>query len=87
MTIVKLVQVLCDNQSVISIVKNSIHRDRTKYVEIDKHFIKEKLEGVFQLSYTPTNSQVADILTKALPMRTFDELSYKVGLNNIYNPA
>ena len=82
------VQVLCDNQSAISIAKNRVHHDRTKHVEIDKHFIKEKIEeGAFKLSYTPTNSQVVDIFTKALPRRIFDELSCKLGLNNIFIPA
>ena len=82
------VLVLCDNQSAISIAKNPVHHDRTKHVEIDRHFIKEKLEeGVFKLIYTPTSNQVADILTKTLSRRIFDELSYKLALNNIFNPA
>jgi len=36
----ELVQVLCDNQSAISIAKNMVHHDRTNHVEIDRHFIK-----------------------------------------------
>ena len=45
----ELVQVLCDNQSAISIAKNPVHHDRTKHVEIDRYFIKEKIEkGVFE---------------------------------------
>ena len=79
---------LCDNQSAISIAKNPVHHDWTKHVEIDRHFIKEKLEeGVFKLIYTPTSNQVGDILTKALSRRIFDELSCKLGLNNIFNPV
>ena len=33
-----------DNQAPISIAKNPVHHDRTKHVEIDRHFIKEKIE-------------------------------------------
>ncbi|KAL6321725.1 hypothetical protein AAG906_031238 [Vitis piasezkii] len=48
-----------------------LYRDN-QHVEIDRHFIKEKIEeGVFKVSYTPTNCQTADILTKALARVNF----------------
>ena len=33
-----------DNKSAIEIANNPVQYDRTKHVEIDKHFIKEKIE-------------------------------------------
>ncbi|KAL5567178.1 hypothetical protein UlMin_030342 [Ulmus minor] len=72
----------------ICIAKNLVHHDRTKHVEIDRHFIKEKVEeGSINLIYTPTGLQTADILTKALPRSNFEDLSSKLGMINIYNPA
>ena len=35
----------CDNKAAISIVHNPVQHDQTKHVEIDRHFIKEKLEA------------------------------------------
>lgn len=34
----------CDNKAAITIAHNPANHDRTKHVEVDKHFIKEKIE-------------------------------------------
>jgi len=42
----------CDNTSAIAIVNNPVQHDRTKHVEIDRHFIKQKLEaGIIYVSF------------------------------------
>jgi hypothetical protein len=57
----------CDNQSAISIANNAMQHDRTKYVEIDRSFIKEKLDNeLLGLSHVVTEEQVADCLIKGL---------------------
>ena len=83
----KPAKMLCDNQATIRIAKNPLHHDRTKHIEIDRHFIFEKIEKqIVQLAYIPLRQQVANILTKALLRTNFEELSHKLGLHNIYNP-
>ncbi|KAK2647149.1 hypothetical protein Ddye_022344 [Dipteronia dyeriana] len=79
------IQLLYDSQSAINIPKNPIHQDRTKHVEINRHFIREKIEGeVIKPVYIPSNLQTADILTKALPRAHFEDLSCKLGLEGEY---
>ena len=65
-------QLYCDNKAAINIAHNPVHHDRTKHVEVDRHFIKEKLEtGVICLVYIPTGQQIADMLTKGIPGHEF----------------
>lgn len=57
----------------INIAHNLVHHDRTKHMEIDRHFIKEKVEeGIINLSYVSTKFQEADLINKALPKLGFE---------------
>ena len=57
----------CVNKIVISIANNLVQYDRTKYVDVDRHFIKDHLnQGTIDLSFIFSQTQLADILTKAV---------------------
>nr|GEU92840.1 zinc finger, CCHC-type [Tanacetum cinerariifolium] len=58
---------MCDNKAAIQISKNLVQHDITKHVEVDRHFIREKLEaGIIELPFVKSSDQLADILTKAV---------------------
>jgi hypothetical protein len=62
----------CDNKAAIAIAHNPIQHDRTKHVEIDRHFIKENLEAkIIWFPFVKSEDQLADILTKAVSSREF----------------
>ena len=78
----------CDNKAAISMALNPIQHERSKHVEIDRHFIREKVEeGVICLTYLPTNLQTADVLTKGLLKPVFESCISKLDIINIYDPT
>ena len=59
--------VWCDDISTISLTKNPIFHGWRKHIEIDVHFIKEKVANrSLEIRYINTIDQVADLFTKGL---------------------
>ncbi|CAN6716351.1 unnamed protein product [Malus baccata var. baccata] len=73
----------CDNVSAISLALNPVFHARTKYVEIDYHYIRELvLIKLLQVQYLNTQFQVADIHTKSLSKVRFQYLQSKLSLGS-----
>ena len=78
----------CDNKAAISIAHNSVQHDRTKHIEVDRHFIKENIEaGIVCTPFVSTKDQTADILTNGLFRPVFELLVSKLGMYDIYMPT
>ncbi|BBG93508.1 ABC-2 type transporter family protein, partial [Prunus dulcis] len=78
----------CDNKAAIAIAQNPVQHDRTKHVEVDRHFIKQKLEAkVFQFPFVKSEDQLADILTKAISSKAFHNSLDQLGIGDIYAPT
>ncbi|CAM8914983.1 unnamed protein product [Rhodiola kirilowii] len=66
--------VYCDNISAIYLSGNPVQHQRTKHIEMDIHFVREKVaRGQVRVLHVPSRSQIADIFTKGLPLVLFDD--------------
>jgi len=73
-----------DNQGAIALAKNPQFHARTKHIDIQHHFVREKqAEGEVDVQYTPTERQIADGLTKALPKDVFEAFRKALGLERV----
>ena len=64
-----------------ALAANPIYHARTKHIELDVHFVREKvLKKQLEIRYVPSSNQIADCLTKSLMHHTFHFLSDKLGV-------
>ena len=58
------------------------HR-RTKHIEIDIHFVREKVAlGEVRVLHVPSSHQYADIMTKGLPVQLFTDFRSSLGVRD-----
>jgi hypothetical protein len=66
--------VYCDNVSAVYLSTNPVQHRRTKHIEVDIHFVRDKVQvGEVRVLHVPTTLQFADVFTKGLNTGPFRE--------------
>jgi hypothetical protein len=82
------ITLLCDNESAIKIPYNPYERSRTKYIDIQHHFLRDHaIKGDIVILYVGTNDQLDDIFTKPLDEKRFHELRSELNIIDSCNVA
>ncbi|WKA07496.1 hypothetical protein VitviT2T_025316 [Vitis vinifera] len=82
------IRLFCDNKVACDIAHNPVQHDRTKHVDVDRFFIKEKLDDkIVELPKIRSEDQLANILTKVVSSQVFSKFLDKLGMYDIYAPT
>jgi hypothetical protein len=75
--------VYTDNISAVYMSGNPVNHQRTKHIEIDIHFVREKVQrGQIRVLHIPLRHNFSDIFTKGLPKILFLDFRSSLGLRD-----
>ena len=73
-------RVRVDNQGAIRLIQNNQVHSKTKHLDIKLHFIRDVCGKDLFIEYVSTKENLADMLTKNLPSKRFNEICHQLKL-------
>ena len=72
----------CDNLGAKYLSTNPVFHARTKHIEVDYHFVRERVaQKLLQIDLISSGDQVADGFTKALTVRKLEIFKHNLNLD------
>ena len=76
--------VWCDNLSAVKLSTNPVLHVRTKHIELDLYFVREKvIRKEVEVPHVPSADQLADVFTKTISSTQFIEFRHKLRIKNL----
>jgi hypothetical protein len=70
---------LCDNLSAVALSHNPVLHSRTKHIELDIYFVRERVVSKqLNVLHVPARDQLADSLTKPLSPSNYGDIRVKL---------
>lgn len=71
----------CDNIGATYLSANPVFHARTKHIEVDYHFVRERVQqGLLDVRHIASGDQVADGFTKPLGVQLFNKFKFNLNL-------
>ena len=77
-----VIVIYCDNQKTQTLIKNFTFHARSKHINIQHHFVKNKVQNdTFELRHIINNNQIIDDLIKSLLKNKFLKFRRDINLH------